>query len=642
MCGFAGFIDPSRQYNNDVASKIATDMANAITHRGPDDAGVWFDAPNHLALAFRRLAIIDISSHGHQPLISSNHQFAMVFNGEIYNYIELKAELAADGYTSSANSDSVVLFEALQYWGVDKTLAKINGMFAIAFWDGHQRQLYLIRDRIGQKPLYYYFDQSKLLFGSELKSFLTYPSFRPELNQQAVAEFLKYAYVPEPLAIYQKTFKVTPGDYVVYSSDSNTISSHTYWSLEDTVQAQHKAMSDSEYTDSIHEALRRSVKLRMRSDVPFGSFLSGGIDSSLITSLMQSQSSTAIKTFSIGFNEAQYDEAHYAKQIALHLGTDHTELYVTAAEAQAVIPQIPTIYDEPFADPSQLPTYLLSKLTRQHVTVALSGDGGDESFAGYNRHFWVPNMWRHLGQRPRFIKKVYERLIHSLSPQKWNQLAGLSYKFIPARFHYQNVGDKLYKLLPFMQSDSPLEVYDKLSSFWQQPEVILENNYNHQQQQQKLALDLVQQMMYCDTKCYLPGDILTKVDRASMAVSLEVRSPFLDHQLIEQAWQIPMHMKLKGSQGKLILKDLLSQYLPRELFERPKMGFGVPTGTWIRGPLRDWAEDLLSTAKLNKHGLLKSKPIRQYWSEHLSGQRNWQYPLWCVLMLQSWCDHYRN
>lgn len=641
MCGFAGFIDPKRTFNDDRFHAIADAMSNAIIHRGPDDSGCWVDTNHNLALAFRRLAIIETSVAGHQPLVSENHKFAMVFNGEIYNYLELKHQLNHDGCLVESNSDSVILFRAFQFWGVEKTLSVINGMFAIVLWNAQTQQLFLIRDRLGQKPLYYFYDNQTLLFASELKCLLAYPTFKKKLNYTSVSEFLRYAYVPEPLAIYENTYKVKPAEYLVYSVKSGALSSQHYWSLEETVKAKVNNADVSSLSDDIHTKLKRSVAFRMRSDVPFGSFLSGGIDSSLVTSLMQEQSIDPIKTFSIGFKEAQYDESRYARAVARHLGTDHTELFVTTNEAQEVIPLLPAIYDEPFADPSQIPTFLLSKLTRNYVTVALSGDGGDESFAGYNRHFWVPNMWRYIGNKPEVVKRLTKGVIRSLQPEQWNLVMKAVKPVLPSKLHYQNMGDKLYKLLPFLQSTSPLDVYDKLSSFWQQPgDILLENNLNSNIERMTLDLDLVSSMMYHDTKSYLPGDILTKVDRASMAVSLEVRSPFLDHDLVASAWQLPMQMKLHGSQGKLVLKDLLAQYVPRELFERPKMGFGVPVGDWIRGPLRDWAESLLDKSKLDSGELLQSKLIRRYWDEHVRGQRNWQYPLWCVLMLQSWREYY--
>ncbi len=640
MCGFAGFIDPTRKYDNTTLVATVERMSAQLIHRGPDDAGVWIDPDNNLALGFRRLSIIETSQAGHQPLVSHDNQFAMVFNGEIYNYLELREQLGKEGCQIESHSDSVVLFRALQHWGVDKTLQLINGMFAVAFWNGHKKQLFLIRDRLGQKPLYYYFDTKMLLFGSELKALIAYPGFKKNLNQKAVSSFLQYAYVCDPLAIYENTYKVKPAEYVSYSCATHTLALHNYWDLEAIVQSKSDTRTEQALEDNMHNKLKQSVKLRMRSDVPFGSFLSGGIDSSLITALMQEQSSDKIKTFSIGFNEAQFDESCYAKKVAAHLGTDHTELFVNAKQAQDVITQLPHIYDEPFADPSQIPTFLLSKLTRKHVTVALSGDGGDESFAGYNRHFWVPNMWRYMGNKPYIIKKVMEGVIKTLRPTQWNKVTGGLLPLLPARFRYQNVGDKLYKLLPFLQAQSPIQVYDKLSSFWHYPDSILKEPAFFTLNSQNLTLNMISDMMYRDTQYYLPGDILTKVDRASMAVSLEVRSPFLDHHVIEAAWRLPMQMKLQGSKGKLILINILGQFVPRELFERSIRGFGVPICDWLRGPLREWGEELLSEQSLKEGGLFNSEIIREYWKAHLSGQRNWQYPLWCILMFQSWRAHY--
>lgn len=640
MCGFVGVLDPKRQYNDDAFPAVVEEMSAQIAHRGPDDKGAWVNAKHNLAFGFRRLSIIETSDAGHQPLVSSNQKFAMVFNGEIYNYIELRDQLAEDGCRIESQSDSVILFNALQHWGVDKTLSLVNGMFSIAYWNEHARQLFLIRDRLGQKPLYYFHHDKKLIFASELKAIIAYPGFSKTINPCAVSSFLQYAYVPEPLAIYENTYKVKPAEYLVYTLDSGELNSQIYWNLEQVVQSSIDQRPTDELENDVHAELKRSVRYRMRSDVPFGSFLSGGIDSSLVTALMQAQSTEQIKTFSIGFNEAQFDESPYAKKVAQHLGTNHTELYVTSQEAQSIIPRLPEIYDEPFADPSQIPTYLLSKLTREHVTVALSGDGGDESFAGYNRHFWVPNMWRYMANKPYLVKKGMQGLINTLRPGQWNVIAGAMLKLLPHRFRHQNVGDKLYKLLPFLKAQQPMDVYDKLSSFWHDPSLILRDPTLYTNNMPEVNINLVSEMMYRDTKYYLPGDILTKVDRASMAVSLEVRSPFLDHRVIESAWALPMQMKLNGSQGKLLLKKILAEYVPTSLFDRPKMGFGVPICDWLRGPLREWSEALLSTRALEADGLFNADIIRKYWQEHLSGQRNWQYPLWCVLMYQSWREKY--
>lgn len=637
MCGFIGFIDPKRNRDASELRAIADHMSSRIAHRGPDDQGNWVSVDHQMALGFRRLSIIDVSEAGHQPITSRDGKFSMVFNGEIYNYLELKKALHDSGCPIETDSDSVVLFHALCYWGIDKTLAFIRGMFAIAFWNANEKKLFLIRDRLGQKPLYYFHCGNTIVFGSELKALVAYPGFKKSLRHEAVAGFLKYAYVPDPMAIYEDTYKVSAAQYLIYTADSGELQSRTYWHLETVTQAQIDTRSEAELKAWMHGILRESVALRMRSDVPFGSFLSGGIDSSLVTALMQSQSREKIKTFSIGFHEAQYNESPYAKKIADHLGTDHTEWYLSPKEAQAAISLLPQIYDEPFADASQIPTYLLSQLTRQHVTVALSGDGGDESFAGYNRHVWVPKMWKFIGKQATPMKVMAKFLIRTLTPQQWNYCSRLLLMHFPTRLKHQNIGDKLYKLLPFFESISAIDVYERLSSFWQDPNHILNQSApSNFYDQTCLNQDLIAEMMYRDTKYYLPGDILTKVDRASMAVGLEVRSPFLDHRVVESAWQLPFSMKLQGAQGKIILKNLLAEYVPRTLFERPKMGFGVPISDWLRGPLKDWASDLLSEAALQATGIFNVNEVKKHWEAHLSGSRNWEYPLWSILMFQTW------
>ena len=640
MCGLSGFIDSHRSFNDDAMHALIKKMTRELIHRGPDDEGYWCDVSNHMALGFRRLAIIETSQVGHQPMVSQDNQFAMVFNGEIYNYIEIKQQLALEGVLVEANSDSVVLFHALMHWGVEKTLSLVNGMFAIAFWNGHQSKLYLLRDRLGQKPLYYFFDGKKLLFASELKAMIQYPGFDRTLNQEALYAYLKYAYVPEPLAIYKNTYKVNSGEFLVYSADSCTVQSHVYWDLRSVCQQKESELSHVELTEQLHEQLKQSVKLRMRADVPFGSFLSGGIDSSLITALMQAESSQQVKTFSIGFNEADFNEAQYAKHVATHLGTDHHELYVTYDDARAVIPSLADIYDEPFADMSQIPTYVLSKFARTQVTMALSGDGGDESFAGYNRHYWVANIWKYLGKNPTLAKKLMSQVIKAVSPRAWDKLSTHINPLLPKKLRYSQVGDKLYKLIPFLECASPIQVYELLISYFKDPNELLRVMSQYASYDALPHLTVVRQMMYQDTKHYLPGDILTKVDRASMAVSLEVRSPFLDYHVVEQAWQLPMAMKMQGSHGKLVLKQLLSRYVPTALFERPKMGFGVPMADWLRGPLRDWAESLLSQASIEKTGVFQPDVVQRYWQEHVSGQYNRQSQLWTILMFQEWSERY--
>lgn len=637
MCGFAGVLDPNRQYSNDTLVSITKAMGKALYHRGPDDEGLWFDFNDDIAMSFRRLSIIELSSVGHQPLSSNDSPFTMVFNGEIYNYLELHQALKKEGCNFEGSSDSVVLFHAFKQWGIDKTLSKVNGMFAIALWDKQKKRLFLIRDRLGQKPLYYYRNNRAFLFASELKSFLKHPSFLKRLNYDAVSQFLKYAYVPEPACIYEGAHKVKPGEYIVYHLETGEIVPNSYWCIEDVVRQKTDNVADEL---AIHETLKDAVKLRMRSDVPFGAFLSGGIDSSLVTALMQTQSSKPIQTFSIGFNESQYDESKYAKAIANYLGTAHTELYVTPEEALEVIPTIPDIYDEPFADSSQIPTYLLSKLTKSYVTVALSGDGGDEAFGGYNRHYWVPKLWEKLICKPKIMKYMFAHLIMSLSPQNWNRISGRIQRYVPKRYGQQNIGDKLYKVLPLLQFKDPMQIYERLTTYWDDPQSVMAYKSTRNNSFERVLQDIVSEMIYRDTKYYLPGDILTKVDRASMAVSLEVRSPFLDYRIIEQAWQLPMSLKVGSGQGKIVLRNLLKMYVPESFFDRPKMGFGVPVSDWLRGPLKEWSYEILNDKGSNSDGLLNHSVISQYWDEHKSGARNWQYPLWTVLMLKAWRNKY--
>lgn len=637
MCGFVGVVDPDRTYSNDTFLSLADQMGAEIAHRGPDDKGTWFDFTNDIAISFRRLSIIELSTAAHQPLYADDSPFTMVFNGEIYNYLEIYQTLRDEGCNFIGNSDSVVLFHAFTHWGIEKTLSKINGMFAIALWHKRNKTLYLIRDRLGQKPLYYYKKNKTVIFGSELKSFLKYPSFEKRLNQEGVHEFLKFGYVPEPLSIYENTYKVKPGQFLAYHVKTNELKSLPYWSLEEVVTQETRVHANEE---QVHETLKDAVRLRMRSDVPFGSFLSGGIDSSLVTALMQSQSDKPIKTFSIGFNESQYDESKYAKEIAGYLQTDHTGLYVTPDETREVIPKIPEIYDEPFADSSQIPTYLLSKMTKSYVTVALSGDGGDEAFGGYNRHFWVPKLWGSVLSKPKLLKYLLARLIMTLSAHHWNSLTGRVSRYVPKRYGQKNIGDKLYKLLPLLAFTDPMQIYERLTVYWEDPQKIMAYQPTACRTLNNISQDIISEMIFRDSKYYLPGDILTKVDRASMAVSLEVRSPFLDYRLIEQAWQLPMHLKVAKGEGKIVLKNILKQYVPASFFERPKMGFGVPIAEWLRGPLKKWSYELLNDSTINGDDLLDVSVLNQYWKEHNSGERNWQYQLWTVLMFQAWRNQY--
>jgi len=634
MCGITGFIDFTKQTSSDVLYSCAQKMADQIAYRGPDDSGIWIDPRQGVALAHRRLSIIDTTEAGRQPMLSADGRYVLVFNGEIYNFKELRNELTE---AFRGHSDTEVLLAALSEWGLEKTLARVNGMFAFALWDRKKRCLHLVCDRLGQKPLYYALIGNTLIFASELKALRMHPQFKSNINRDALASYLRMNYVPAPQSIYQDTHKLMPASYLTIASNTrpSRLIQKNYWdhhalSLNHLDQPFTGSAKEAEYI--LHHLLKDAVSKRMISDVPLGAFLSGGIDSSLVVALMQSQSSRPVKTFTIGFHEKHFNEANEAKTVAAHLKTEHTELYVTPEDAMAVIPKLPHIYDEPFADMSQIPTYLVSHLARQHVTVALSGDGGDEFFGGYNRHFWVPMFWQRFGKLPYALKYPFLKMMATVPPSIWNTLFGR---------YVSNPANKCQRLATMLSCRSSGDMYLDLISSWKQPEDILidghdqmpsffEHYFSHTE------LDQQHQMMYLDATTYLPGDILTKVDRASMAVSLEARSPLLDYRIAEFAWRLPLSSKIRGNKGKQILRNILNQYLPNELIDRPKMGFGVPIGAWLRGPLVEWAEDLLSEQRLQNDGFFKVDEVRKRWHQHQKGQRNWQYCLWNLLMFQCW------
>ncbi len=625
---------------------VVNDMTNVLSHRGPDDQGIWIDEKAGIALGHRRLSIIDLSEQGHQPMQSDCGRFVTVFNGEIYNFKELGALLKRAGHSFRGHSDTEVLLAAVVEWGVKKAIQRFNGMFAIAIWDRHERQLHLASDRMGEKPLYYGWAGDVFLFGSELKALRAYRNFQPVINRDALALYFRYRYVPAPYSIYQGIHKLVPGSIIIISPDKqgSLPDPEPYWSLQDVVEngiAQPDAHSETDTINNFEKILADAIEMRMVSDVPLGAFLSGGIDSSLIVALMQSRSDRPVKTFSIGFNEAEYDEAVYAKAVARHIGTEHTELYVTAQQAMDVIPALPQIYDEPFADCSQIPTYLLATMARKNVTVSLSGDGGDELFAGYWRHFMAMRIWDNAQHFPNVLRLLSGSMITSLSPASWDKLRIAIDWMLPAKLRNFPVGDRAYKLAGIIKSEDEQALYRELVSDWHNCSDLVIGAREAQTgvvygASSLKAEDFRVQMMFLDAVNYLPGDILTKVDRATMACSLEARVPFLDPNVIAFAWGVPMEMKVRNGQGKWLLRQLLSRYVPESLFNRPKMGFGVPVGNWLRGPLRGWAEDLLDKQKLDEQGLLNSEMVRQLWHEHLSGRRNWQNQLWNVLMFQAW------
>jgi asparagine synthase (glutamine-hydrolysing) len=647
MCGITGFLDTRRADTTAELETKVTRMSDAIVHRGPDDSGFWVDAAAGIALGFRRLAIVDLSPTGHQPMISASGRFVMVFNGEIYNYAEMRNELISSGVAFRGTSDSEVMVEAIDAWGLKPSIKRFNGQFAFALWDRRDRILHLVRDRVGVKPMYYGWAGGVLLFGSELKALRAHPEFQGEINRDALTLYMRHNYIPVPYSIYQNIQKQTPGTILTFQFDqpAGIPTLEEFWSSRGAVEAglaNPFTGSEAEAIEQLDALLRESVRLRMMADVPLGAFLSGGVDSSAIVALMQAESSQPVKTFTIGFHEDDYNEAKHARKVAEHLKTEHTELMVTPQEARAVIPKLPALYDEPFSDSSQIPTYLVSEMTRKHVTVSLSGDGGDELFAGYNRYFWGRDIWSRIGWMGSGLRGAMAGGMRVLSPQTWDSVFRKLKPVLPNEFRLPAAGEKMQKLADVVAVDSPQNLYYHLVSHWKHPEEVviggrepitpLTDGANWPN-----IPDFTRWMMYMDQVTYLPDDILAKVDRASMGVSLEARVPYLDdHRVIEYAWRLPMRMKIRNGQGKWILRQVLYKYIPKDLIERPKMGFGIPIDAWLRGPLRDWAEDLLDESHMRAEGFINPAPVQKYWRDHLAGVHNYQYYLWDILVFQEW------
>lgn len=643
MCGLTGYW---RADGADGAADvaIAERMAEQIRHRGPDDAGAWCDQEAGLALAHRRLAILDLSPAGHQPMASPCGRYVLVFNGEIYNHSDLRGQLQAEGghLDWRGHSDTETLLAALRHWGVEGALQRLNGMFAFALWDVAERKLFLARDRMGEKPLYYGRNGEAFLFGSELKALKAHPDWQGAINRDALALYMRHNYVPAPWSIYQGIAKLPPAHFVVIGEAGRRIGEPVcYWNLahiaEQGVAATHGDAAT--LTDELDMLLRDAVNRRMAADVPLGAFLSGGYDSTTVTALMQAQSARPIKTFSIGFHEESHNEAQHAKAVAEHLGTEHHELYVTPEQSMAVIPDLPTMYDEPFSDSSQIPTFLVSQLARRHVTVSLSGDGGDELFYGYGRYFLGDRVWSKLRLLPPAARRMLAMILNHAPGQALDAMQRL----LPPRFRVSSLADRLPKLAEVLGHGDAQAFYRSLVSHVKQPEQLVlgatepDTVLSRPDHLPNLP-EFREQMMYLDQMSYLPGDILTKVDRASMAVSLEARVPLLDHRVVEFAWRVPTSLKYHNGDGKWLLRQVLYRYVPHELMDRPKMGFGVPIEHWLRGPLRDWAEALLDENRLRQEGFFDPAPIRKMWDEHVSGTRRWHYYLWDVLMFQAWLD----
>lgn len=652
MCGLAGFLDVSRAATEPALRATALAMADAIEHRGPDDREAWADPEAGIALGFRRLAIVDLTPEGRQPMHSACGRFVLVFNGEIYNHAAIRRELAEapdGGPRYRGHSDTEVMLAAFARWGVEAAVQRFVGMFAFALWDRHDRRLVLGRDRIGEKPLYYGWMGRTFLFGSELKALRAHPDFRGAIDRDALIPYLRRSCIPAPYSIYQGIFKLPPATLLTLDGTraGPLPDPVPYWSARRVAEAGAEAPftgTPAEAADALDRLLGDAVGLQMVADVPLGAFLSGGVDSSAIVALMQSRSPAPVKTFTIGFHEAGYNEAEYAKEVAAHLGTEHTELYVTPDETRAVIPKLPTLYDEPFADSSQIPTYLVSELARRHVTVSLSGDGGDELFGGYTRYFQPQRLWYRLGRMPHAVRRTAAGALAALSPRRWDQTFGLVRPVLPNSLKRYATGERTHKFADLIQVAQHQEaVYHCLSSHWYPANRIVLGAHEPRTPLADPAAwakldNLPSRLMHLDLITYFPDDILVKVDRASMGVSLESRAPFLDHRVVEFACRLPLAMKVHDGQGKRLLRQVLYRYVPSALIERPKMGFCVPIDSWLRGPLRDWAEALLDEGRLRREGTFDPIPIRRKWREHLEGTANWQHPLWDILMFQAWTE----
>jgi asparagine synthase (glutamine-hydrolysing) len=652
MCGIVGVLTGSLfEYFN---YEIIHDMATQLSHRGPDAEGIWSDKNHGIAVAHRRLSIVDLSDAGAQPMISTTSRWVLVFNGEIYNHSDIRLELACGSHNLvwRGHSDTETLLAGFEAWGIERTVQKCIGMFSFAVWDRQTQTLTLGRDRLGEKPLYYGWQgemgRRVFLFASELKAMRVHPMFGAKLCSNAFASYLQNMTVTGAQSIYEGIYKVAPGSLLTVSLKNPEPLVHRYWSLEDVIVqgvCHPFTGSSRDAVDELEFLLKNAVGQQMIADVPLGAFLSGGVDSSTIVALMQEQSARPVKTFSIGFDENAYNEAEYARAVATHLGTEHTELIVTPQQALDVIPRLPSLYDEPFADSSQIPTFLVSQMTRQHVTVALSGDAGDELFAGYNRYQLTASLWPKLSRIPKPLRQAAAWALTRFSPATLNRWASS----LPASRRWAGVGDKLHKGASVMAAESIDALYSGMvATAWADPVEILRETIPYISQLYMPALSGltdVQHMMAFDSLNYLPDDILTKVDRAAMGVSLETRVPFLDHRVVEFAWRLPMDYKLRQERknwvSKWALREVLYRHVPKALIERPKVGFGVPLEHWLRGPLRDWAEDLLSHQRLKRDGYFNPIPVREKWAEHLSGQRNHQHALWCVLMFQAWLDQQR-
>lgn len=614
-------------------------MRDSLRHRGPDSEGLWCDRDTPLWIGQRRLSILDLSEEGAQPMVSASGRYVIGYNGEVYNFRALRSELEERGARFRGTSDTEVVLAAIEEWGLFEALSRFNGMFAFSLWDLEERTLHLVRDRVGIKPLFFGWVGKTFVFASELKPFLNHPKFEREVDPDSLARFMRYGYVPDPFCIYKGLSKLPPASILSISAGQSEPTLTDYWS---PFSAPTKgALDEEELTNELEQLLRDSVRARLVADVPVGAFLSGGIDSSLIVALAQEESSKPVRTFTIGFDESEFNEAEKASAVADALGTDHTALYFSPADLLKVVPELPTLYDEPFADASQLPTYLLAKLTRESVTVSLSGDGADELFCGYPRYWLTESVWRRLRPIPGSLRKALAAMASYPSADTWDGLYSFVKPLIPHNRRVNNFGFKIEALAQTLDATSLPQFYDRLMSHWMRPEAVVSNNatdvsaIQNRTGWQHGATDL-QRIMNVDLQTYLPGDILTKLDRASMAVSLEARVPYLDHRVVELAVNLPLAVKLQRGRSKSILRALLARRLSPQLFERQKQGFSVPLMSWFRGPLRDWVEELLGDSTLVSCGLLEPEPIKEAWLAHIEGRRNREYQLWNLIVFLGW------
>jgi asparagine synthase (glutamine-hydrolysing) len=673
VCGISGVLDPARATPGERLAQLAATMAGTLHHRGPDDDGVWVDASAGIALGFRRLAIIDLSHAGHQPMCSPAGRYTIVFNGEVYNHGALRRALPRR-VRLRGRSDTEILLATMDERGVDDTLRRTNGMFALAVFDAATGELHLARDRLGEKPLYYGWAGDNLVFGSELKALRAHPELSAAIDRGALALFLRYTFVPAPHTIYEGIRKLLPGTTVTFTAGitpGHMPTPRPYWQLSEIVATRVRSNGSrtipgdrADAVEHLHDLLLDATELRLTADVPIGAFLSGGVDSSTVVALVQAaRPSTKVRTFTVAMPDIAFDESAAAGAVAHSLGTEHTAVELTAGEAMAVIPELPRFYDEPFADPSQIPSMLVARAARQHMTVALTGDGGDEAFVGYNRYVLGDAAWRHLRRLPRPLRRGMRRGLLAIPPARIDGLMRLIEPVTPGRLRLPNPGDKVQKLARLLDAGGPVRdgrlavgasFYQALVSEWPDPAALAlgatepttfvdehgrTDGYEHAAPPAAIAgLGVVERMVFLDQLSVLPDGMLTKVDRASMAAGLECRLPLLDHRVLELAWSLPLEWHLHNGRGKQLLRSVLDRYVPRQLVDRPKMGFDPPIGDWLRAPLRDWGEALLDRRRLASEGWLDPDPIRRRWNEHQQRARNWDYALWTVLQFQAWLE----